>query len=195
MSAAPRQLVVFGGQGSGKGTQAARLAEQLKLELIGAGDLLRQMAKEDTPSGRKIAPIIQAGQLVPDDMISGIVGRQLESIPPERGFVLEGYPRTVRQSELFKGILERLGRATTGATFVNLDVPREELKRRLLERQRHDDTEALIEERFRLYDKRTAPVLKAVEPWARVLHIDGNQPIEAVTQAVINQVSDAKAQA
>lgn len=195
MSAAPRQLVVFGGQGSGKGTQAARLAEQLDLELIGTGDVLRQMAKEDTPSGRKIAPIIQTGQLVPDDMISGIVGRQLERLPTERGFVLEGYPRTVNQSEQLQATLERLERTASSTVLVNLDVPRDVLQRRLLDRGRHDDTEELIEERLRLYDERTAPVLEAVASWVRVLHVDGNQPVETVTETITKQLNHVQTKA
>ncbi len=195
MSQAPRQLVVFGGQGSGKGTQAKRLAERFDLELIGTGDLLRRLAQEDTPTGRRIAPIITAGQLVPDEVISDIIARRLEALPATAGFLIEGYPRTVTQAEQFQAILERLGRSATTTTFVNLDVPRDVLEHRLLARRRHDDTAELIEERLRLYDERTTPVRDAVAAWAQVVHVDGNQPVPAVTDAIINRLSDAKAQA
>jgi adenylate kinase len=191
----PVQLVVFGGQGSGKGTQAAALAARLDLELIGTGDILRKMATEQTPIGRKVNEIISAGQLVPDDMISEIITLQLKSLPGERGFVLEGYPRTIRQAEELEAASEASGRSPEAMTFVYLDVPREELIKRLLARGRHDDTEELIDERLRLYDEKTAPVLKAVEAWANVIHVDGDQPVEAVTESIIKELEHAKAQA
>lgn len=195
MSQIPRQLVIFGGQGSGKGTQAARLAEQFGLESIGTGDILRRMASEGTPAGDKIAKIIGAGQLVPDDMIAEIVSLQLESLPADRGFVLEGYPRTVRQADLLREVLDRLGRSPASVVFITLDVPRDVVVKRLLERGRHDDTQELIEERLRLYEEQTTPVLKAVEQWATVVHINGNQPVETVTEEISNQLNNAQAQA
>lgn len=195
MSNAPQQLVVFGGQGSGKGTQATRLAERLDVQHIGAGDILRKIAKEGTPLGHKVADILGAGQFVPDDMILEIVTLQLKSLPADRGFVLEGYPRNVVQSEELRTTLDTLGRSADRTVFVYLDVPRDVLVKRLQERQRHDDTAELITERLRLYDERTAPVLKAVESWARVLHVNGDQPIETVTDEIVNRLSDAKTQA
>jgi adenylate kinase len=195
MSHAPKQLVVFGGQGSGKGTQAVRLADTFDVQHIGAGDILRRIAKEGTPLGQKVAEILGAGQFVPDDLILEIVTLQLKSLPADRGFVLEGYPRSVVQSEEFRAALERLGRPPGQTVFVYLDVPRDVLVRRMQDRKRHDDTEELITERLRLYDERTAPVLQAVESWAQVLHVNGNQSIEAVTDEIVNRLSSAKAQA
>lgn len=195
MNRTPRQLVIFGGQGSGKGTQAVRLAERFDLELIGAGDVLRRMAGEDTPIGRQIAPIVEAGQLVSDDLASDVIARRLEALPATAGFLVEGYPRTVNQAKQFQAILKRLGRSPEATIFVNLDVPRAVLEQRLLARQRHDDTAELIAERLRLYDERTQPVRDAVTAWARVIHIDGNQSVPAVTDAIINRLSDAKTQA
>lgn len=195
MSQAPRQLVVFGGQGSGKGTQAVRLADTFDVPHIGAGDILRRIAKEGTPLGQKVAEILGAGQFVPDDLILEIVTLQLKSLPADRGFVLEGYPRSVVQSEAFRAALEQLARPPGQTVFVYLDVPRDVLVRRMQDRKRHDDTEELITERLRLYDERTAPVLQAVESWARVLHVNGNQPIEAVTDEIVNRLSSAKTQA
>ncbi len=195
MSAAPRQLVVFGGQGSGKGTQAVRLAEAFDLQHIGAGDILRKIAGEETPLGRKVADILGAGQFVPDDMILEIVTLQLKSLPADKGFVLEGYPRSVVQAGEFREALDALGRPAERTLFIYLDVPRDVLVKRMQERQRHDDTAELIAERLRLYDERTAPVLEAVESWAQVVHVNGNQPIETVTDEIVNRLSDAKAQA
>ena len=190
MNQASPQLVVFGGQGSGKGTQATRLAEALDLERIGAGDILRKIAKEDTPLGQKVSAILDAGQFVPDDMILEIVTLQLKSLPPGRGFVLEGYPRSTVQAGEFRKALEALGRPADRTTFVYLDVPRPVLVKRLQERGRHDDTAELIEERLRIYDERTAPVLKGVGSWAQVIRVNGNQPIEAVTEEITNRLGD-----
>lgn len=195
MSAGPIQIVLFGGQGVGKGTQAKRLAESYGVDLIGAGDLLRQMAQQDTPSGRKIAPIIAAGKLVPGEIVTDLIALQLESIPTDQGFVLEGYPRTVDQSGQFKKVLERLRRTGTPTVFVKLEVPREIQRQRLLDRGRHDDTAAVIERRLRIYDQQTTPILTEVEPWAPVIHIDGNHPIPEVTELITNRLSDVQAKA
>lgn len=195
MSQTPRQLVVLGGQGSGKGTQAKRLAERFDLELIGAGDVLRRIIAADTPLGRKIAPTVRAGKLLPDEVSSEIIAARIGDVPAASGFVLEGYPRSVKQSELFRANLERLGRPVGSTVFITLDVPRPVLKERLLKRHRQDDTEEIIEERFRLYDEKTKPIYDAVAAWAQVVHVDGNQPVPAVTATIINQLSDVKAQA
>lgn len=193
-----QHLIIFGGQGSGKGTQAKRLEKEFGVVYVGMGDVLREMAKEQSPIGRRIDEIVnQKGQLISDELATEIIELQLGSIPPGTGFVLDGYPRTVVQAGQFKDMLEGLGRLTPQPVFLNLLVPREESKRRLKKRReiegRHDDTAPLIEKRLAIYDKQTKPLLDSVKPWARVVDIDGNQPIPAVTDSILKELKRATA--
>jgi adenylate kinase len=197
MSRQVRHLIIFGGQGAGKGTQAKRVGKQFGLVYIGLGDVLRQMAGEDTPVGRRIDQTInQQGRLMPDDLVSEIAAMQIGSLPPSVGFMLDGYPRTVGQAVQLKKILAGQGRLTPKPTFINLKVPKAEVKQRLTKRRRiekrHDDIGPIIDTRLALYAKETKPVLDKVKGWAKVIDVDGNQPIPQVTEEILTKLGDAK---
>jgi adenylate kinase len=179
---------MLGAPGAGKGTQAERLAAQLGAAHLEAGALFRQIASEDSPLGAQIREALVHGRLVPDDLTDEVVGEQLRALPPDRGFVLDGYPRSVRQAQALHRLLSELGRLNPRPVFLYLDVPRDVLMERLRRRGRADDTDAVIAERLEVYEAETAPVRDAITDWADVVTIDGDQPPDAVAREVLGAV-------
>jgi len=151
-------LVILGRQGSGKGTQAARLVEAYSPIHVSTGDMLRAAVADGTELGRRAGALMDAGELVGDDLINGIVAERLaRSDVVEHGFLLDGYPRTPDQATAMEGFLSEAGTTLDGA--VTLDVPVDEVTARMLARGRVDDTEEAIRRRLDLYESETAPLL------------------------------------
>ena len=151
-------LVILGRQGSGKGTQAARLVEAYSPVHVSTGDMLRAAVAAGTELGRRAGALMDAGNLVGDDLINGIVAERLaQPDVAEHGFLLDGYPRTPDQAAAMEGFLAEAGTTLDGA--VNLDVPVDEVTARMLARGRADDTEEAIRRRLDLYEAETAPLL------------------------------------
>lgn len=190
-----RHLIIFGGQGAGKGTQAKLLAKRYGLIYLGTGESFRELAGETTPMGKRVKDILEQGNLVPNDLTDQIVALKLGEIPPSVGFILDGYPRNLSQAKNFHHTLSGLDRLIPKPIFLNLRVPREEQLTRLRKRRytegRYDDTEAGIAQRLKIYDEHTKPVLEAVKDWAEVVRINGNQSVEAVTKEIVNKVEAA----
>ncbi len=155
----PVNLVIFGRQGSGKGTQCAMITTELGSIHISTGDMLRAAVEQGTEFGLQAKAIMDRGELVSDEVISGIVAERLaQSDVTQNGFLLDGYPRTLTQAESFVGILNDLG--LTLDLALNLDVPIDEVTTRMLSRGRADDTEEAIARRVDLYEKETAPLFE-----------------------------------
>lgn len=192
MPAKQLHLVIFGGQGAGKGTQAKVLTERYGLVYLGMGDLLRELAEEQTPMGKRVRKLVEGGNLVPDEFADQIVALKLGEIPPSTGFILDGYPRTLEQARALKHTLAGLDRMQPQPVFINLEVPRSELLVRLRKRRytegRYDDTEEGIAQRLKLYDEHTKPVLAAVKDWAQILHVDGHQTVKAVAKEIMTKI-------
>ena len=151
-------LVILGRQGSGKGTQAARLVEAYSPIHVSTGDMLRAAVTAGTELGRQAGALMDAGHLVGDDLINGIVAERLvQPDVAEHGFLLDGYPRTPDQAAAMEGFLAEAGTTLDGA--VNLDVPVDEVTARMVARGRTDDTEEAIRRRLDLYESETAPLL------------------------------------
>ncbi len=151
-------LVILGRQGSGKGTQAARLVEAYSPIHVSTGDMLRTAVAAGTGLGREAGALMDAGDLVGDDLINGIVAERLaQSDVVEHGFLLDGYPRTPDQAAAMEGFLSEAGKTLDGA--VNLDVPVDEVTARMMARGRADDTEEAIRRRLDLYESETVPLL------------------------------------
>jgi len=125
----PRRVIFLGPPGAGKGTQAARLAAYLRVPRISTGDMLREAIAARTPLGQKVGPIMEKGGLVPDELLIGIIQERLLQEDCAHGYILDGFPRTLPQAEGFEGM--RRGDATANVIVFNVDVPREELLRRL----------------------------------------------------------------
>ena len=151
-------LVILGRQGSGKGTQAARLVEAYRPIHVSTGDMLRVAVVAGTELGLQARALMNAGDLVGDDLINGIVAERLaQPDVAENGFLLDGYPRTPDQAAAMEVFLAEAGTHLDAA--VNLDVPVDEVTARMLARGRADDTEEAIRRRLALYESETAPLL------------------------------------
>ena len=151
-------LVILGRQGSGKGTQAARLVEAYSPIHVSTGDMLRAAVAAGTELGLQARALMDVGNLVGDDLINGIVSERLaQPDVAENGFLLDGYPRTPDQAAAMEVFLAEAGTPLDAA--VNLDVPVDEVTARMVARGRADDTEEAIRRRLALYESETAPLL------------------------------------
>ena len=151
-------LVILGRQGSGKGTQAARLVEAYSPIHVSTGDMLRAAVAAGTELGLQARALMDVGDLVGDDLINGIVSERLaQPDVAENGFLLDGYPRTPDQAAAMEVFLAEAGTPLDAA--VNLDVPVDDVTARMVARGRADDTEEAIRRRLALYESETAPLL------------------------------------
>ena len=154
---APR-IVVLGRQGAGKGTQCAKLVEKFGVVHVSTGEMLRAAVAAGTPLGQRAEAIMQAGDLVPDELMIGIVAARLaEDDIMENGVLLDGFPRTPGQADALKAFFDEQGESLTAA--LNIDVPLDEVKTRMMARGREDDTEESISRRLELYEEQTAPLI------------------------------------
>ena len=166
------RLVILGRQGSGKGTQCLRLSELYRTIHISTGDMLRAAVETQTELGKKAKIIMDSGDLVPDEIINGIVAERIEMNDVlESGFILDGYPRTSAQAQALEGELLSSGLSLDLA--INLEVPVDEVTQRMLDRSRADDTEEAIQRRLEIYENETAPLLEWFEERNNLIVVDG----------------------
>ena len=164
------RAVIFGRQGAGKGTQSVRLAEQYGVPHISTGDMLRAAVEEETEFGRKADGFMSAGNLVPDEVMVGVVRERLaKPDASEHGFLLDGFPRTQGLAEELLGITGSSGIDAA----INLDVPLDVVTDRMKQRGRADDTEDAIARRLELYERETAPVLAWFDDKGLLVTVDG----------------------
>jgi adenylate kinase len=181
-------VVIFGPPGSGKGTQGRLLTSALGVPHVSTGALLRAETEAGTPLGAEVAPLLAAGELVPDDLMERVLERRLGQPDAARGAILDGYPRTVAQA---RSLDQRLAAAGCPVrAVVVLDVDEETLLRRLLDRageqHRADDNRQSIAERMAEYHQRTEPVLSYYrDRGVPILHVDGTAGVEDVHERVV----------
>jgi adenylate kinase len=183
-----KNIVIFGAPGAGKGTQSDFIVEKYGLTHISTGDLLRKEIADKTPLGLRIKDIMDAGQLVSDDivveMIDNAIGRDT------KGILFDGFPRNVAQAETLDRLLAKHGRTLT--CMVRLDVPREELIRRMLERAkvsgRSDDNEETIKNRLVEYENKTLPVASYYEKQGKEVKINGLGDIKRISLDIANAI-------
>lgn len=154
-------LILFGPPGSGKGTQAAKLVEHYGLTHISTGDLFRYEMENDTPLGQKAKAYMAKGQLVPDEVTIGMLRNKVNNVGETRGFIFDGFPRTVAQAEALDAFLADKNEEITG--LVALDVHEEEIVKRILMRgetsgRPDDNDESIIRKRIEVYKNETTPV-------------------------------------
>lgn len=203
-------LILLGAPGAGKGTQGSRLAERLGVPKIATGDILREAVRQGTELGREAKRNMDAGELVPDDVILGLVREALASEEARDGAIFDGFPRNVAQAEALGRIFEEQGR--TLDAVIALEVPAEAIVKRMSGRrtdpetgkvyhlehnpppaeiadrvvQRPDDQEETIRHRLRVYRENTAPLIAHYEQsGVPVRHVDGNREIDAVQQEIL----------
>ena len=155
-------IVIFGAPGSGKGTHSARLVEEFKLDHISTGDVLRKEIKNGTELGKIAQGYIDNGQLIPDELMIGILASVYDSFKDSKGVIFDGFPRTIAQAEALKQMLEERGQELTA--MIDIQVAEETLMARLLRRAtlegRADDNEVTIKKRFAVYHNQTAPLIE-----------------------------------
>jgi adenylate kinase len=203
------RVIFLGPPGAGKGTQAARLAAHCHVPRISTGDMLREAIAAGSTLGRQAGPLMEKGGLVPDDLLIALIQERLMHPDTGPGYILDGFPRTMRQAEGFETMAG--GDATTEVFVFNVDVPRDELLRRLSGRrwcpacqstyhvynnpprvpgrcdrdnspliQREDDKEVAVARRLTDYDAATAPLIDWYRTRARFFDIDGYRPVDMV---------------
>lgn len=177
------RVVLLGPPGAGKGTQAQVLCQRLGVPAISTGDMLREAVAEGTELGAKVQGIMASGALVDDATMAEVVRERLAKPDAQRGFLLDGYPRTLPQAETLAGILQRAGQDLNAVLLV--DVPEDELVRRALLRGRGDDKEEVIRERLRVYREKTAPLIGYYRERGLLRELDGNRPVEEVTARML----------
>ncbi|BAZ39926.1 adenylate kinase [Calothrix sp. NIES-4101] len=181
------RLIFLGPPGAGKGTQAKALADHWQIPHISTGDILRQALKEQTTLGVKAQSYMDKGELVPDQLVEEMVEERLKQPDTTSGWILDGFPRTVKQASFLEALLQKLDQA--GERVVNLDVPDDIVVGRLLERGRKDDTEDVIRRRLEVYRSETAPLIDYYSSKSQLLMVNGNQSLEEVTAELAKVIS------
>ncbi|NLQ05813.1 adenylate kinase [Cylindrospermopsis raciborskii] len=176
------RLIFLGPPGAGKGTQAKVLADFLQVPHISTGDILRQAITDQTALGVKAQEYMDKGDLVPDQLVQDMVEERLEKSDAQKGWILDGFPRTVSQAVFLGNLLDRI--QGDSERVVNLDAPDEIVVSRLLGRGRKDDLEDVIRHRLNVYRRDTAPLIQYYGDRQKLLTVNGNQSQEEVTSAL-----------
>ncbi|MEX2582258.1 MAG: adenylate kinase [Gemmatimonadota bacterium] len=206
-------LILLGAPGAGKGTQGSRLADRLGISKIATGDILRAAVRDGTELGRKAKSFMDAGELVPDEVILGLVREALASEETREGVIFDGFPRNVSQARSLETILADAGRQLDAVVL--LEVPDEAIVERMSGRrtdpetgkvyhlkhnpppadvaarvvQRPDDLEETVRHRLSVYAAQTAPLIEHYEGSGIPVHrVDGTRPIEEVQTAILSEL-------
>lgn len=180
------RILLLGAPGAGKGTQAALLIERLGIPHISTGDMLRQAVADQTEVGKQAKAVMDSGQLVSDAIVIAIAEERLSQPDAQKGFLLDGFPRTLAQAEALTAMLDKLG--TPLEACVALTVDTEAVVQRLLKRAeiegRADDNEATIRERMSVYEEQTAPLLPYYAKAGILREVDGMGEVDEVAARV-----------
>ncbi len=182
-----KRLIFLGPPGAGKGTQAVILSNSYQIPHISTGDILRAAVKAETPLGIKARSYMDAGELVPDELILDLIKERLGRSDTKEGWILDGFPRNVSQAKFLEKLLQELQLAAD--CVLNLEVPDEILVERLLERNRKDDNETTIRRRLEVYHQDTVPVISFYSDRGILKAVNGNNSLEGVT-AVLTTIID-----
>jgi adenylate kinase len=181
------RLIIMGPPGAGKGTQAKIIASRMSIPAISTGDIFRANVAEQTPLGVEAKRYMDAGDYVPDTVTNAMVRDRLAEDDAAKGFLLDGYPRTVAQVEELDGMLAATGQSIDAVLVLTVD--RDEVVQRLLKRAqiegRTDDTEDVIRHRQEVYAEQTAPLLQVYAERGLVHEVDGLGDVDEVTERVL----------
>lgn len=184
-------LILFGPPGSGKGTQSEKIVERFGLIHLSTGNLLRQEISEKTPLGLEAKNFMDKGQLVPDEVVIGMIDTCLVKHPEAKGFLFDGFPRTIAQAEALDKLLAL--KKTAISKVLALDVSEDELVRRLLERGKtsgrsDDNDESIIRNRFAVYKGETEPVASHYEKLNKFERIAGEGSVDDIFQKLSDSI-------
>jgi adenylate kinase len=182
------RLLLIGAPGSGKGTQAVRLAERFGITHISSGDLLREHVRDSTTLGQTVKQYVDAGDLVPDSVVMDMLRKPVLAATESGGYVLDGFPRTVKQAEAAYEVAHALGAHVEAS--IHLDVPKEQLVERLLARSRGgEDSAEVIEHRLQVFLEKTVPLLEYYAQREWLITVDASQSIDEVHEEIVRRVS------
>jgi adenylate kinase len=177
-----KNIVIFGAPGSGKGTQSDKIIEKYGLNHISTGDVLRSEIKKGTELGKTAAIYIDKGNLIPDDLMVSILAGVYDSFGDHKGVIFDGFPRTIPQAEALKKMLDERGDKV--AAMIELDVPEDELMKRLILRGqqsgRADDNEETIKKRLVVYHSQTQPLIEWYKKEGLHYHINGSGELDRI---------------
>ena len=183
-------IVLFGGPGSGKGTQSEKLIEKYGIHHISTGEVLRDHIKRETDLGKIAKSYIDEGQLIPDDLMIQILDSVLEEAKDKPGVIFDGFPRTIPQAEALKDLLKKRGKALHAV--VGLEVPDDELVQRMINRGkmtgRADDNEETIKKRLKVYHTQTSPLKDHYKKQNKYIAIDGNKEIDKIFESIVKEL-------
>ncbi|GAA3576113.1 adenylate kinase [Microlunatus spumicola] len=185
-------LLIMGPPGAGKGTQAVRIAEHYQIPAISTGDMFRAMRGLDTPLARQVQEIMASGAYVPNDVTNQVVADRLLADDCARGFLLDGYPRTLPQVDYLDGVLDEGARSIDAV--ISLAVDPDELVGRLIKRGassgREDDTPEAIRTRQQVYIDETAPLLDVYRQRGVLVEVDGLGEVDVVTKRLFTALDE-----
>ena len=181
-------VIMFGPPGAGKGTQAQRIEETHKIKQLSTGDMLRAEVGSESKLGLTLKAIMESGELVSDDIIIELIGNCISEPECEKGFILDGFPRTVAQAEALDNMLNHMARKIDHVIVLEVDhdILLDRIKSRASEsgEARSDDNESVLKNRLEVYERQTAPLLPYYEGKGILRHIDGMKPIDDVTSQI-----------
>jgi adenylate kinase len=180
-------VIFLGPPGAGKGTQGHRLSERYSIPEVSTGDILRTAVRQGTPLGQEAQSYMERGALVPDEIIIAIVRERLRKDDTARGFILDGFPRTVAQAEALAQMCEEQKRPIEHV--ISIEVPQNELLQRLAGRRqiegRHDDTDAAVQHRLEVYARETAPLIDYYRRQGLLRCIVGVGTVDEIFQRIL----------
>jgi adenylate kinase len=190
----PLDVLLLGVQGSGKGTQAKRLASEYDIAHLSTGDMLRKAIADGTDLGRRVKPILEAGDLVPDDLMIELIRGRIQSPETADGFILDGFPRTMAQADALDAMLSEIDRPLSVVLELQVpdDVAIERLRKRAAEEGRSDDTPEAIANRIDLYHRETKPLVSHYRLAGNLVGIHGDRSENEVFAEIQDAVDQAR---
>lgn len=176
------RIVLFGAPGTGKGTQSEKLVAEYGVPQISTGDLLRRAVADGTELGKRAEAAMDAGELVSDEVVIGMIRERLNRPDTDNGFILDGFPRSLAQAEALDDLLDEMGRPIQAV--IHLEVDNEEIVQRLLDRGRADDNEDTIRHRLRVFRERTRPLIDYYREQGKLAVVDGMGGIDEIYQRI-----------
>jgi len=176
------RLIFLGAPGAGKGTQAEKLAAAQNIPHISTGDILRQAVADQSSLGLQAKSYMDAGELVPDTLIMGLIKERLGQADAEKGWILDGFPRNLEQAQALNQLLLQMNQHYDKVVY--FEVSQEALVSRMLERGRKDDNEVTVRRRLDVYQEQTVPLIKFYQDINSLQVVDGSSDVEIVSNSL-----------